>query len=493
MVPHARNPLFTGREEVLDQIQKALEKSRAAGITQATGITGLGGIGKSQTALEYAYRHREEYAWVFWVGAESEETLGRDYAEMARRLELAVKEAAEAEVVREGVKAWLAGHGGYLLILDNADDPRVAAPYLPPSPRGHVLITSRARSLRALRVVKPVELAVLPEGEAVDFLLARAGRAEDNEERPAAEELAKELGCLPLALEQVGAYVANQEIGFDEYLALYRRLRLRLLERGKPEWGETERTVQSTWQASFTAVRLASPAAVDLLTVSAFFAPEQIPYELLILGAPELGEPLATALAGAANDPSSLWELLTIPVTYSLVQRDPKTESYSLHVLVQEVVHATKREGGDSVGMTAEERRAWAKRAVRAVNRAFPLVRLETWARCERLLPHALACAGWIETERLESAEAARLLTQVGSYLQERGQYAAAQALFQRAPAIYEAALGPEHRDTAASYGNLAGVYWAQGIFAKAEPLLKRAPAIHEQGQGPGHRTRRPA
>src|SRR6266566_309109 len=97
MVPHARNPLFTGREAVLTAIHETLQRSRAAGITQTQAITGLGGVGKSQTALEYAYRHREDYAFVFWVGAESEETLDRDYAEIARRLDLAVKEAPEAE------------------------------------------------------------------------------------------------------------------------------------------------------------------------------------------------------------------------------------------------------------------------------------------------------------------------------------------------------------------------------------------------------------
>src|SRR5205823_5575064 len=134
------------------------------------------------------------------------------------------------------------------------------------APRGHVLVTSRARNLTAVRVVKPIALAVLPEDEAVAFLLARAGRQDKAQERTAAGDLAKELGYLPLALEQAGAYIAVQEIGFSEYLDLYRRLRLALLERAKPEWGDAERTVQGTWQVSLDAVRAASPAAADLLT-----------------------------------------------------------------------------------------------------------------------------------------------------------------------------------------------------------------------------------
>src|SRR5205085_1897683 len=131
------------------------------------------------------------------------------------------------------------------------------------------------------------------------------------------------------------------------------------------------------------AVRAANPAAADLLTVSAFFAPDQIPYELLLLGAPELGKPLAAAVAGAAEDPSRLWELLSVPAHYSLLQRDPASESYSVHRLVQEVIRAPKVKGLNEAGLTAAQRRAWAARAVRALDRAFPYVELKTWPECE--------------------------------------------------------------------------------------------------------------
>src|SRR5262249_54546101 len=154
---------------------------------------------------------------------ESEETLNRDYAEIARRLGLAVREVTETELVREGVKRWLAEHDGYLLVVDNADDPDQVAPYLPPAPPGHVLFTSRAANLSSVRVAQPLPLGMMPEAEAVQFLLTRAGGKEGSEAQAQAAELAKELGKLPLALEQAAAFIAAREISFAEYLKLYRR------------------------------------------------------------------------------------------------------------------------------------------------------------------------------------------------------------------------------------------------------------------------------
>src|SRR5205823_5787390 len=114
-----------------------------------------------------------------------------------------------------------------------------------------------------------------------------------------------------------------------------------------------------------------------------------------------------------------------------------------------------KRQGRAAAGLTAAQRRIWAERAVRAVNRAFPYIGLKTWPLCERLLPHALAAAAWMEAEGLAFAEAGRLLSQAGYYLQERGQYAAAEPLSEQALAISELALGPTHPDVATSLNNL--------------------------------------
>jgi tetratricopeptide (TPR) repeat protein len=476
-VPYPRNPFFTGREGELAALAEALLARGAAGLTQAQAITGLGGVGKSQTALEYAWRHRGEYRAVFWVRAEGEATLDAGYAAIARALALPQQEAAEAEVIREAVKRWLASVEGYLLILDNADTPAEVEPFLPSDPKGHLLFTSRASNLDRLNVAAPIALEGLPRAEAVRFLFERARRRDDDPaEHAAAGELAGELGDLPLALEQAGAFIAHHGSRFADYLAEYRRLRLALLEERGPVAGGYPETVRTTWTKSLAAVRAEAEAAAALLTASAFLAPEPIPEELLIAGAPELGEPLAGALTEAS--PLALDRLLAPAARFSLIKRNPGGRTYEMHRLVQAVA---REELGE------EEQRTWAERVVRAVDRAFPYIEFANWPVCERLLPHALICAGWIEEYGFAFVEAARLLNQAGVYSRERARYAQAEPLYERALSIHEQALGPAHPDIAISLGNLASLYYSQGKLAAAEPLYERALSIVEQALGPEH------
>ena len=151
-VPHPRNPNFTGREAILGQLEAALASGSPAALTQA--IAGLGGIGKTQTAVEFAYRHRKRYRAVLWVRADTETSLVSGYRELAEVLGLPLG-LPEVAVCR-----WLSREPGYLLILDNADDPALIKPYLPPDPRGHVLLTSRAHTFDVLGIRKPIRLSV---------------------------------------------------------------------------------------------------------------------------------------------------------------------------------------------------------------------------------------------------------------------------------------------------------------------------------------------
>ena len=260
-VPYPRNPNFTGREAILTQLETALASGTPAALSQA--IAGLGGVGKTQTAVEYAYRHRDQYRAVLWVRADTETSLVSGYRELAEVLGLPEKDAQDSNEVAAAVRRWLGREPGYLLILDNADDPALVKPYLPPDPRGHVLLTSRAHNFDVLSIRKPIELPVLTPDEALEFLLKRTGREGplDPAEQDAARTLARELGYLPLALEQAAAYMVEHEEAFSIYLAAYRAERLKLLDEMGPVVGEYPETVRTTWKRSFDAVAKASPAA----------------------------------------------------------------------------------------------------------------------------------------------------------------------------------------------------------------------------------------
>jgi len=476
-LPYERNIFFTGREDVLQRLHQALAQNKNVALTQS--IAGLGGIGKTQTAIEYAYRHWDDYDAIFWCPANSEITLNTAYRDIAIRLDLPQKDAQNPEDTNEAVKAWLAANPGYLLLFDNADELAIVEKYLPPHPIGHILITSRAHDFAVLNIKGPVRLHELPADEALAFLLQRTDRENTSEtECTAAADLARELGYLPLALEQAAAYIAHNEISFTDYLVAYHRLRVELLEKHGPVTGNYSETVRTTWNKSFDAIREKSEAAAELLTLSAFFAPDAIPYELFLNGASQLREPLASQLADVPDNQLRLLELMSVLTDYSLIRRNAEARTYNIHRMVQEVIQAQ---------MDDTIRQTLAERAVRVANRAFPYVKFEDWPLCERLLPHTLHLAIEIENMNMEFYEAARLLNQSGLYLQERALYPRAEPMFVRALAINERMLGVEHPDTVFNLNNLATLYYKQGLYAQAETLLVRALAIREKELGPEH------
>ena len=367
-------------------------------------------------------------------------------------------------------------------MLDNADDPAMVKPFLPQGNTGHLLLTSRAYSFQKIGLVSPREVNVLSPEEAREFLLRRTGKGPT--EKSEADALAKEVGYLPLALEQAAAYIAETGASFKNYLAGFKTQRLKVLEKQGPVLGNDEReqqkrTVATTWAVNFANVEKNAPASAELLRLSAFLAPDAIPLELLENGREELSEHLAAKLAEGAENPLVLDELLRPLLRFSLIRRDDEKRNYSIHPLVQEVVRD---------GLNNQDQKAWAEQTVRAMNAAFPdVMKFEDWPSCDRFLPHALACSWFINIFSMESAEEGLLLSRAGYYLYERAEYAQAEPLYRRALAIDEKALGPDHPDTATSLNNMAALYRAQERYKEAEPLCQRALDIFENSLGPDH------
>lgn len=482
MVPITRNPYFTGREDVLRELAATLAAQGAAALGQAeaaqlprltrAAISGLGGIGKTQIAVEYAYRHRDAYRAVFFVRADTESELVSGYATIAR--EIGLPEAAEQDQAAAvaAVQRWLTTNDGWLLILDNADDPKIVKPFLPAQIRGHVLVTSRAPSFAALGIGDPLRIATLSPAEALDFLLTRVARRDTAEpERQAAAKLAAELGYLPLALEQAGAYLVEHQDSFVDYLESYRRRGLELLARGAPEVDGHPDPVTTTWSLNFQEVEVLSAASADVLRASAFLAPDEIPEELLTDGGTELGSAIAAIVVG--GDPLVVGELLAPLLRYSLVQRDSVGRTWSIHRMVQRVVEW-------SLGDARDE---WVGRVVKALNRVFPWPNLGTWPLCDQFLPHVRAVARLA----MEGEELAWLLGAGGKYLKDRARFAEAEPLYTRSLALLEKLRTTEDFDVGASLNNLAELYRAQGRLGEAEPLYARAIIIFQQTLGEEH------
>jgi tetratricopeptide (TPR) repeat protein/DNA-binding XRE family transcriptional regulator len=481
-VPYRLNPFFTGREDILARLHKERTdlKSEYSPRFQAQAICGLGGVGKTQTAVEYAYRYRDQYQAVLWVRADTREVLASDFASLAVLLNLPEKNEQHQHRVMLAVKSWLASLSRWLLIFDNADELQSVNDYIPSPCQGHLLLTTRTCVTGNL--AQSISIDTMEPEEGAYFLLRRARMIEL---QTACEDIAEAtynqartisqiLGGLPLALDQAGAYIEETRCSLPDYLHLYETQRGNLL-RWRGEFAEDHPApVATTWALSFDKIRQANPFAIELLRLCAFLAPDAIPEEILTVGAPDLGP----ALQAITTNPFKLDVVFKELLKFSLIRRDPAAKTLTIHRLVQTVLRDR---------MDQDTQRQWAERAVKAVCRVFPNVEFATWPFCQRYLPHAQSCAELIKQWGMQFPEAIQLLDLCGQYLYQRAQYAEAEALYLQALELREQALGPEHPDVAISLSNLTTLYWDQGKFMQVEPLFLRALAVRTQALGPEH------
>jgi tetratricopeptide (TPR) repeat protein len=469
LMPIAENRLFTGRQAILHQLQEHLH------FRQVAALTGLGGMGKTQTAAHYARLHRHEYRAVLWCLAETVASLNLGLVAIARTLYLPAKDAPEQKFIIAAVKNWLATHSHWLLILDNVDEVKIVAELMALATENerHIVLTTRAQMSEPF--APAVVIQEMARNEGVAFLLRRALEQPRDQygeiqtynwrEKKTAAQLVERLGALPLALDQAGAYIRETQCGLLGYLERYQTHGYELLrERGTllndqdhPE------PIAVTWLLSFEKIAATNPTAIEILRLCAFLHPDSIPEEVF-----QDLEVLALDRA------------LKVILHYSVVQRNPTTKMLTIHRLVQTILRHE---------MDKATQRAWAEKAVRAVNSVFPNPEeFSNGLICERLLPSAQTCAALIEDWKLESEEAGRLLNQLGEYSYCKGDYESAKPLFERSLAIREKVFVQEHPDVATSLNNyLAALYYAQGDYESPKQLLERSLAICEKVFGEEH------
>ena len=476
--PFRRNPFFTGREDMLEDLHESFRTPKTAGWPKIYSINGLAGIGKTQVAIEYAYRYAHEYHSVLWASAESREVLISDFAAIAALLHLE-KEKEDQDSV-PAVKRWLDTLTRWLLILDNADEPEILHDFLPLLPKGHVLLTTLTQFTGT--IAQAIELSELGLEHGALFLLRRAkilslhgtsdkATAEDYEK---ANEITQVLGGLPLALDQAGAYIEETKSSLSEYLELYQTNGIALLrERGYKAIDHPEEVV-TTLLLSFEKVQQAHALAAELLRFCAFLYPDTIPEEIVTDGTSESDAFLQAFFLSKLKLNAAIRELRR----FSLVHRNPSMKMLSMHRLVQAVIQD---------GMDEETKKRWAEHVVRAVNRVFPEVEVATWPQCERYLPQAQVCLELIVRYQLAFPEAARLLHLTGRYLRQRGRFDEVRPFLSQSFTMREQLLGAEHADTAASLSDLAELFQVQGKYEEAESLYRLALTIRQKVLGTEH------
>ena len=405
-------PDFTGRDAELGEIESALWKSggRAAltGSTTAA-VRGLGGVGKSALAQEYAWRNRDRYHGVWWIRAEKSETLLDDLIELGAHFIANLKEVPDRHQAAQTALTQIAQGGTekpWLLVYDNVEEPGHIEK-LTPRTGAHVLITTRWGDWG--RVAAPVKVGVFAPDVAANFLIESTGRGD----RDAAAKLAAALGCLPLALDHAAAYCRRTGIDF----ATYEKLAADLIHKA-PKGVDYDTPVFATFSLAIDKAAEACPEAQKLMGICAFLAPERIPLDIFtkeVLSEIERGE------AVAALQEVSLATLEAL---------DDGSPGLSVHRLVQEVMRGRLKELG--------EHENGAALATELVADAFPGGDIgpgdvRTWPACARLMPHALAVFDDAPDIGETPFKISLLLNQTALHYQSRAAYAQAELLLRRA------------------------------------------------------------
>lgn len=496
-----RNPNFTGREQFLDELHQRLAAGGTTAVLPAA-LHGMGGIGKTQIATEYIYRHLRDYDLIWWIQAAQPAQIRASMTELAQRLHLPGSAEANTAVpvVREALRI---GDpvGNWLLVFDSAENLETVRQFFPTNGPGQILITSRNPDW--VGIARPLELDVFRRSESVDLLRRRGPEMADQD----ADRLGEKLGDLPLAIEQAAAWCSETGMPVQQYLHLFDEKVAEILDTSAP--ADYEVSVAAAWNVSFDELSKRNPAAHQLLQVCAFFSPEPIARSIF---SGVRGISIAPELDAALRDPMQLSRAIRDINRYGLAKIDHRHDTLQLHRLVQLVLRNR---------MTPQHRADMRHGAHLLLANLDPNdpVPATQWPRYQDVLPHAyasevvacedrwvgqlvlnlmtflyywgdheeagrlakLAVDNWTASRGEDDPQVLRAATSLGYYLWELGRYPEAAEVNQRTLDVYRRISGDSSEETLIAQNSVAGDLKAKGDFPGARDLSEE---IYQKAKG---------
>ncbi|RYP55419.1 hypothetical protein DL770_010923 [Monosporascus sp. CRB-9-2] len=482
VIPLPRNEDVVDRADIIARLETLLP---ATSESQSAALYGLGGSGKTQVALEYAYRRcRDPACSVFWVYADNETTFAQGYKTIARRLGLA--ENLDGEKLLMAVRERIESGRRWLLVLDNADDltlfgigrtshntssgrPEESTggsaslyDYVPRGATGTVLWTSRDERIVGTLVGsrRGIQVGRMSPDEAMRLLETSRDKKTGNEEVGDARRLLEKLQWLPLAISQAGAYLRRVSSPIADYLSE--------LAEGKERWRVLQKTeldryqsgvpnsVLETWSISMERIRLHDEMAYKIMHIIAYVNNQSIPFEI-ITAAGLFGDEGEEGYSEENKD--RVVEAVTRLKEFAFLGLRGEggyIRSYEMHKLVQEATRYGLRV------RNSEDEAYFSNTALQIVAKLFPEPKREAWAECEKYITHAVQVGEWAGI-CMRAVKASDLLTRVSDYLFDRGRWREKEPVDKRAYELRREVLGDKHPDTIRSMADLATTYHKQG------------------------------
>ncbi|KAJ5300978.1 uncharacterized protein N7443_005980 [Penicillium atrosanguineum] len=516
-MPFNRDPEFIDRGTLLEEINERLSNlssdPKYPNSRSRIALVGLGGVGKSQLAIECSYRIREQSpeTWVFWVYASNTARFEQSYREIASRAKITGRDDPQASIFKL-VCDWLqdAKNKNWVLILDNVDDNEILhAPipikpeqqadngngtfkqplsaFIPQCQHGLIIMTTRSRSVASRMVDDSDIITVNPmdESQASALMEKKLGMHANRED---ILKLTEALEFLPLAIVQAAAYIKCRapRCSIPQYLENlqgndHKTARLLNHEAGhrRRDW-EAKNSILITWQLSFDYIRKTRPSAADLLSLMSFFDRQGIPEDLLHDAKiqRDFSDSDDEDITDCDSDDGFEDDIMTLR-DYSFISTSQDAKTFEMHRLVQLSTRTWLETSGQI------ER--WREQFIKTLYREFPSAEYENWGKCQLLFSHVKSAMLQRPNSEESLQEWISLLNEGVSYALNRGNVIDTESMAVKAMKACKRIFGAEHPDTLTSMGNLAATFWKLGRFTEAETLGEQVLGSRKRVFGDDH------